>query len=84
MEEECFHMNMKDFGFYMGVNLGGWFSQCDYSEDRMEHFITEIHIDKLRHLENIEIKLSNETRQHLLLTGKNGSGKTSTNFRANS
>lgn len=43
----------------------------------MEHFITNIHIDKLRHLENIEIKLSSETRQHLLLTGKNGSGKTS-------
>ena len=41
MEEECFHMNMKDFGFYKGVDLGGWFSQCDYSEDRMDHFITE-------------------------------------------
>ena len=34
-------MNMKDFGFYKGVDLGGWFSQCDYSEDRMDHFITE-------------------------------------------
>ena len=34
-------MKMKDFGFYRGVNLGGWFSQCDYSEDRMDHFITE-------------------------------------------
>jgi aryl-phospho-beta-D-glucosidase BglC (GH1 family) len=33
-------MKMKDFGFYRGVNLGGWFSQCDYSEERMDHFIT--------------------------------------------
>ena len=34
-------MKMKDYGFYRGVDLGGWFSQCDYSEDRMDHFITE-------------------------------------------
>ena len=34
-------MKMKDFGFYRGVNLGGWFSQCDYSQDRMDHFIRE-------------------------------------------
>ena len=32
---------MKDFGFYRGIDLGGWFSQCDYSEERMDHFITE-------------------------------------------
>lgn len=43
----------------------------------MEHFIINIHIDKLRHLENIEIALSTNERRHLLLTGKNGSGKTS-------
>ena len=43
----------------------------------MEHFITNIHIDKLRHLENLEIELSTSERRHLLLTGKNGSGKTS-------
>ena len=34
-------MKMKDFGFYRGVDLGGWFSQCDYSEDRLNNFITE-------------------------------------------
>lgn len=34
-------MKMKDFSFYRGVDLGGWFSQCDYSDDRMDHFITE-------------------------------------------
>lgn len=43
----------------------------------MEHFITEIYIEKLRHLVNIVISLNSEHRQHLILTGKNGSGKTS-------
>ena len=32
---------LKDKGFYKGINLGGWFSQCDYSEDRLNNFITE-------------------------------------------
>lgn len=32
---------LKSKGFYKGVNLGGWFSQCDYSEDRLDNFITE-------------------------------------------
>ena len=26
-------------GFQRGVNLGGWFSQCDYSEERYDSFI---------------------------------------------
>ena len=43
----------------------------------MEHFITRIHIEKLRHLENIKIEISETSRRHLLITGKNGSGKTS-------
>lgn len=43
----------------------------------MEHYIAEIRINKLRHLENVNIELSNESRCHLMLTGKNGSGKTS-------
>lgn len=43
----------------------------------MEHFITSIHINEVRHLKNIEIKLNAEKRQHIILTGKNGSGKTS-------
>ena len=42
-----------------------------------EHFITGIEIEKLRHIENINIALSEDKRQHLILTGKNGSGKTS-------
>ena len=43
----------------------------------MEHFLTKLKIDNLRHLKNIDIVLSETERQHLLLTGKNGSGKTS-------
>ena len=38
-------MKMKDFGFYRGVNLGGWFSQCDYSKERLDCFITEKDMD---------------------------------------
>ena len=40
-------------------------------------FLTGIHIHKVRHLENIDIPLSATTRKNLILTGKNGSGKTS-------
>jgi len=42
-----------------------------------ELFITHIKIHKLRHLKDIEIALSKNERVHLILTGKNGSGKTS-------
>ena len=43
----------------------------------MEHYIKEIRIDRLRHLSDIVISLNAESRQHLMITGKNGSGKTS-------
>jgi len=42
----------------------------------MSNYITEIKINKVRHLENLSIKLGDE-KKHLILTGKNGSGKTS-------
>ena len=33
---------MKEFkGFKNGINFGGWFSQCDYSQDRLNNFIKE-------------------------------------------
>ncbi|MBR6840030.1 MAG: cellulase family glycosylhydrolase [Oscillospiraceae bacterium] len=32
---------LKELGFQKGVNLGGWLSQCDYSEDCLNNFITE-------------------------------------------
>ena len=44
---------------------------------REDVFITELIINKVRHLENIHIPLSETERKHLILTGKNGSGKTS-------
>lgn len=40
-------------------------------------FLTDIRINTLRHLKNLDIALSRDKRQHLILTGKNGSGKTS-------
>lgn len=40
-------------------------------------FLTDIKIEKVRYLENIWIPLGTEKRKHLILTGKNGSGKTS-------
>lgn len=40
-------------------------------------FLTGIEIKKVRHLEGISISLDKEKRKHLILTGKNGSGKTS-------
>ena len=47
-------------------------------ESSMEQtFLTKVDIKKVRHLHDISIPLSNESRKHLLLTGKNGSGKTS-------
>ena len=40
-------------------------------------YIHKIHINKIRHLQNIDIPIENDTYPHLILTGKNGSGKTS-------
>lgn len=38
---------LKEKGFYRGVNLGGWLSQCDYSQERLDTFITEADIEKI-------------------------------------
>lgn len=38
---------LKELGFKKGVNLGGWFSQCDYSEERLNNFITEADFEKI-------------------------------------
>lgn len=32
---------LKEKGFVKGVNLGGWMSQCDYSDEVLDGFITE-------------------------------------------
>lgn len=31
----------QDYGFHKGINFGGWMSQCDYSEERLNTFVTE-------------------------------------------
>jgi len=41
---------LKELGFQKGVNLGGWFSQCDYSEERLNNFITEADFEKIADL----------------------------------
>lgn len=38
---------LKEKGFYRGINLGGWLSQCDYSEERLNNFITEPDFEKI-------------------------------------
>ena len=40
-------------------------------------FISKIHINEVRHIHNFEIPISETERKHLIITGKNGSGKTS-------
>lgn len=40
------------------------------------YFITNVNINNVRNLEKIDIPLSDNEKKHLILTGKNGSGKT--------
>ncbi len=44
----------------------------------MELFIKDLKVDNVRGINDFLIPLSSEFRKHLILTGKNGSGKTST------
>ena len=43
----------------------------------MNRYINNIHINQVRHLKDIDISLEKEAYPHLMITGKNGSGKTS-------
>lgn len=43
----------------------------------MKRYIQSIHINKVRHLKDIEIDIPDDDHAHLLITGRNGSGKTS-------
>ncbi len=43
----------------------------------MSDFLTQIHINKIFHLENIDIEIDTQEKKHLILTGRNGCGKTS-------
>jgi len=42
----------------------------------MNRYISEIKINNLFHLNDLHIQIANESAPHLILTGKNGSGKT--------
>lgn len=42
----------------------------------MNYFIKNIHINHLLHLQNFDIKIEDKNTPHLIITGKNGSGKT--------
>lgn len=42
----------------------------------MNYFIKNIHINELFHLKNFDIPIADEQTPHLMITGKNGSGKT--------
>ncbi|MFK7983767.1 MAG: AAA family ATPase [Saprospiraceae bacterium] len=45
--------------------------------EELELFIEQITINEVRHLKDVAISISDTERKHLILTGKNGSGKTS-------
>lgn len=40
-------MMLKQYGFYKGINLGGWFSQCDYSKERLDNFVTDADFERI-------------------------------------
>lgn len=42
----------------------------------MEPYITNIHVNELFHLKDFDIKIADANHPHLMITGKNGSGKT--------
>lgn len=52
--------------------------ECVEDIIRMEQiYITNLEIQKVRHLQNISVPLAENEMKHLIFTGKNGSGKTS-------
>jgi len=42
----------------------------------MSHYIKSIKVNEIFHLKNLEIPISDTEKRHLIITGKNGSGKT--------
>ena len=42
----------------------------------MNYYIKNIHINRLYHLHDLDIPIADEQTPHLIVTGKNGSGKT--------
>lgn len=57
---------LKERGFYRGINLGGWLSQCDYSKERLDRFITERDIEIIAGwgLDHVRIPIDYNILQH--------------------
>lgn len=57
---------LKQRGFYRGINLGGWLSQCDYSEGRLNGFITEQDFEKIASwgLDHVRIPVDYNILEH--------------------
>ena len=47
-----------------------------FSEENMKRFIQGIHINRLFHLNSVDIPITDDSHYNLIITGKNGSGKT--------
>ena len=77
---------MSNCGERLGLDAG-IFHRVKYKEDvnrlhfaevsMRDLYMKALKIEKVRHLKDIEIPISGEYPKHLILTGKNGSGKTS-------
>ncbi len=56
----------------------GVYRKLSNGEKMNDYFIKNINIRNVRNIKNLHIPLNEDTRTHLIITGKNGSGKTST------
>jgi len=77
--------NVEGKGYYQLIvdNIESFFQDFyqlrvyKYKFYKTKNWLSSITIQNIRHLQFINIPLSEEKRKHLILTGKNGSGKTS-------
>lgn len=57
---------LQEMGFHKGIDLGGWLSQCDYSEERLNNFITEADFEKIASwgLDHVRIPIDYNVLEH--------------------
>lgn len=70
-------MSLKNSAYPIHITIIEMFVSEANDMDSHYNYITKIKINNVRHLKNIEIPLSETECKHLIITGKNGSGKTS-------
>ncbi len=70
---EVFNLNRDE----LITNRQKQFDAFRKEKNKKEIFIKEISIYNVRHLKNIFINIGTNRKKHLIVTGKNGSGKTS-------